>query len=816
MHERCRRICVPILLLTGLLFAGFPLLAEDNNRKLFDFNIKRQALSTALLDFSYQCNVQVVLPGYLAEGLLAKAVAGKLTPAKALDVLLTGSNLQYEFIGTTTVTITRKPVQKQVSGRRRVGQFAVEQLLVTAADEKPPLQDVSISFASLNGEDLESRGVTKADELQQFVPGLTVESAQLGSTEFSIRGVGFSNDDLSTQPGVGVFIDDIYIPRQGPANMALYEIDRVQVLRGPQAILYGRNATGGALVYRTKKPSADFEARYLIDVGDQGRFNNTLALNGPLAYGITGQFAVASFQRDPIMNNRNPSEPQGNNTDSLSARAAIRIAKDDQVEWLFSMDTENTDQLGVLYSIGPGEPFQFAPGLPSVPASNPLRSADVSFTGRERLRLNGIMARANISAANYDASYILGYRKHKLFGAYDLDQTRAELVNKRFSEQSSLSSFEARFSSPEKKGRPRNGDVSWLTGVYLLNEDADTVKEFFAPGLNAGDNTWQQDLANTHYALYAQGRYALTDSVQLIGGVRYLAEFKDFELLAQSDAATAGNPYIQENFGIERRRDWRRLVPRIGVHYEYNPDVSMYVSVGAGYKPGGYPGTPGTQANAINSFKHERAESLELGLRSVLFANRIKVHLAAFFADYQGLQVFGTDAFGNNLTANAEKTDINGFELEAQARLGTNLKLSMGLSFVAAEFDDFILSIDGQPLDKSGDQVPRVPDGTLNLSAVYFFPETKYGAFSMRTDAIYSEEAVDIRSEPAWSSYKTVNLWFDFIAYSGIWEVGAWVRNITDEVYFQATSPGITAAGTAFARKLQPPRLYGVSFKYHW
>jgi iron complex outermembrane receptor protein len=784
-----------------------------------DFSIKRQPLGNALLDYSYQSNTQVVMPGMLAEGRLANAVNGPYTREQALDQLLANSGLEYTFSGEGTVTIRRAARSEKKASRRerRFQDWGLEQMLVTAPEEgSETLRDITVSMSALDGEDLESRGVTKADELQQFVPGLTVESAQMGNTGFSIRGAGISNDDLSTRSGVGVFVDDVYIPRTGPANMALYELDRVDVLRGPQSVLYGRNATGGALVYVTRKPSPDFEARYLSDWGTRGTFNNILTLNGELADSVYGQAAFASFDRDPIMDNPGHDPPDGNDVESRAARLTLRATPSNEIEWLVSADGERSHQRAVLYSLGPSGPFQFNEQTPPVPASDPVRTAAVDSAGPERLDTAGVMSRLNVKTDTLWSSYIVAHRSHRLDGRYDLDQTPRPLVTKQFDENSDLVSLEARWRSAPLEGDRPVGHLDWQAGLQLLQENAEVVKTFEAEGVGAGTNRWRQALWEDSYSAYVQLGYAVTRRWRLTGGARYTADFRRFDLSGRSSQPSAENPYIEAPFAAEHANDWRRVTPRLGAHFQYTPDTAFYASLSSGYKPGGHAGTAANRDEADRRFAHERVTGVEAGVRSSWLENRLKFNTAAFSNRYEDMQVTGTDRAGKSFVVNAERAEIQGVELEIQTRPMPALNIRTGLSLVDARFKRFTRERDGGRVDKADDRVPGVPDATFNFSAVYLFPDLSQGTWSIRADAIYSEEAENINNEPAWPAYRVYNLWLDYLAHSGRWELALWVRNLRDEVYFQSTSPGITGGRSAFARRLAPPRTAGLSWKYFW
>lgn len=810
------RFFVATILLSLALFST----VGHSQETVFEFDIKRQDLATALLDFSYQSNVQVLIPGVLVEGLLAPTIKGRYRPEQALALLLQRSGLEFSFTNERTVTIRLAQPKPNIRKRYRRGLERVthEQMLVIAEAQREMMRDVTISMSSINGEDLESRGVTKADELQQFVPGLTVESPQSSDTQLSIRAVGIGSDDVSTRSGVAVFVDDVYIARQSAANMALYELDRVEVLRGPQSTLYAHNATGGALIYRSRKPSPDFEVRYATDVGNHGLFNNLFTINGEVQEKLSARLAFASLMRDPIMSNAQPGEPDGNNIDSQAGRMMLQYEPDANSRWLLSLDGEETTQDAVLFSIGPKSSYRFAPGLPLVPASQPERTADVDSADQELLQARGFMVRGEVSSERHQAIYILGRRSHDLSGKYDLDQTALQLVSEIFDETSEFNSLEARWMSPDAElSSQATRSISWMAGMHLSQEQTQVSKRFDAPGLAAGTNVWQQQLEDLSYAFYGQLEYQLSADLQLISGLRYVVDDRDFALRAETTAAGVANPYIQENFTFQRRRDWRRITPRLALHYQYSKETAFYTSISQAYKPGGFSDMASRRDLAAHEFNHERVTSVEAGLRSNVFANRMKFNLALFSSEFRDMQIVDYDNVGKTLVHNAEVVDVNGFELEVQARPLVALKISMGLSFVDSEFKQFQFRPPGLLIDKAGDSLPRIPDTNFTFSAAYLFSDLKHGAWSLRADASYRDDAVDINNDIALSDYRSYNLWLDYLPHHGKWQLAAWIRNLRDKTNFQATAAGgISASNEALARKLEPPRMYGMSLRYYW
>ena len=810
--------CFAVLLIAFMVSLECLVYAADS----VDFDIPPQSLSSALLDFSYQSKVQLIMPGRIAEGYFTAGLSGKYDIENALGLLIENTNLEYEFVSSLTVTI-RAVASKQVSNSRKQKKikkqyyYGLEQMLVTTEGREDEAQNLSVSILAINGEDLEKRGVTNADELQVFVPGLTIDSAQAGSTDFTIRGVGASNDDLTTDPGVVVYIDDIYIPRQGPANLAVYDLERVEVLRGPQGTLSGRNTPGGAIKYITRKPTPDFEARYLVDIGNLGRLNNTLTVNGELTERVYGQFAFAAFQRDGIMENRAVGQEDGNDIDNISARFSLRAVPNDDVELLITADTQNVDQANTLYSLGPNDGFRLDDSTPALERSTPERSSITSFSGGEYIDISGFMARANVLTDAFKVSYIFGYRQHNMDNHYDLDQQAQDLIREGLIERSQMKTGEVKIVSDRGGPMSLGGQLDWSIGLFYLREIGRAEKSFRTDGLGFGYNMWRQSIENVSAAIYGQATYSLTRQLRVTAGMRYSSDAKNFNLNASTNFPDPANPLLVESFQFQDKKRWSKGSPHFALSYHASENTLFYGSFSRGYKPGGFEGTPISFDEAIEGqFNREKSHNYEVGIKSKLFNNRVKFNLMGFVIDYDNFQVSGFERLGNPIILNAEKVDIRGVELEMEARPTINLHIGLGVSFLDSEFKKFTVMNEGIAEDKSGNPIPDSPGSTVNLSGIYTFKETRRGVISLRGDVIYSDQAKDEHLNISWPSYKVFNLWFDFVPHGGRWELGLWVRNLTNEIYYRGSLPGITAAISANARKLEPPKQYGTSFKFFW
>lgn len=718
-------------------------------------------------------------------------------------------------------------------------ELVLEEVLVTAERREENIQVVPVSVTAITGDMIDAMGIRNTEDLQKYIPNLTIRSPQIGQNNFVIRGIGAANDDVSSDSGVGVYVDDIYMARTSSSNLALYDLERIEVLRGPQGTLYGRNTAGGSINVITTKPSDIFESRVGLDVGSEGILNAKAYVSGPLVEGkLFAKASFASFNRDGIMVNLYDGV-KGNKIDTLTGRVGLTYVASDRVEFLFTYDQERTRPGPNLKSLGPEDGFENLGTLPSgpQPASDPVRSANVNNSAAEKFDTSGVMARMNVDFDATTLSVIGGYRESETFYNEDFDRTPDDNLNEVHFEDANWGSLEVRLSSNPDGSLSADGRLNWTAGLYYFGEDSDKTLDFnsttlpfilcnfvFPPfvceGTPPGTFTsinYVQDIKTTAYAAFGQATYDLTDQFSLTAGLRYTNEEKDFVALGYVDGPLQPpfNPILEENIDCEGNKDFSNLSGKLALDYAFSDNGIVYASFSQGYRSGGFNGQAPNNEEACGGFDEETANSFEVGMKADWADHRIRTNVSLFYTDYSDLQVTIIPTPGGTpTTTNAADSKITGAEIEFQALLTDNFSLHGNAAFLDATYQDFETYEQGELVDKSGDRIAEVPDMTWNLGFLYQYPFSSGAQLSFRGDYYWEDETkIAEVSLPQWS---TTDFILSYRPPSNNWMLSAWLRNAFDELYWTTAGVSWTADINAVPRLLEAPRTYGISFEYYF
>jgi len=234
-------------------------------------------------------------------------------------------------------------------------EFTLEEIIVTAERRSENIQDIAASISAVTGARLEKLGVRDIRNLQNFIPGLTVKSSSIGAMKINIRGVGQAQDDITVESGVGIFIDDIYLPRQGAAGGALFDLERVEVLRGPQGTLYGRNTAGGSINFISKRPGNDLQGKFSAEYGNRNTYNIGGYISGPVVEDkLFLKASVLTQQADGYVTNTITGN-KGNGADTFAGRFGLRYVIDEDLEFYMTLDGEKSNPEPNLFNIGPAD-----------------------------------------------------------------------------------------------------------------------------------------------------------------------------------------------------------------------------------------------------------------------------------------------------------------------------------------------------------------------------------------------------------------------------------------------------------------------------
>jgi iron complex outermembrane receptor protein len=705
---------------------------------------------------------------------------------------------------------------------------AIETVVVTAEKRAENVQKMAIAITALSGADLQQRQIANVSDLSRAEPGLVISDATGGGPkQASIRGIGTANSMPGGDPGVAISIDGHYIQDSGFVLRDLLDVARVEVLRGPQGTLYGRNATGGAINVITNRPTPDFNGYVAVGAGNFGERNVTGVLNGTVSGDLLGRVAVALNRNDGYVENISPVAPQRHllNTDSINAIGTLLydFSPDFQAR-LSAYGYQNTGDIfiyrviGDLHAIG-GVNFSHLPAdyvNPTNTDPNKVRY-DTPTVGYDRamgLSLNldwnlGWVQLRSLSAVDNSATKM----------GVDLDSTDAT-PPVTWGENYHYTTF-----SQELHALFDGANYKALLGLYAYGENSVFTRDFNAPAeVYVIDYRYVYDprpaLEGQSYAVFGNIDYNITDNVILTAGGRYSYDSKSMKRGFQVISNALGGVILSTYSDLHT--SWQKLTWRFALRYDISDTKSIYASYSRGYKPGGF--------NAIStddpSYRPETVTAYEVGFKSLWFDDHLRVNLAAFRNAYKDkqelvLQLGAPNANTETTIKNAAAATIQGIELEYLAKFTNSFSTDGAISYLYANYDTYSGNDTSRPslglVDLAGHKLPNAPVWAANFGAQYNTMLWN-GNASVRLDyswkAPYFSNAFNRRNGPndfGLTDYVPANGFLSasisWIDAESLWEVTLYGRNLTDNVALTYIQPAY--AGGSFAN-YTVPRTYGV------
>lgn len=659
-------------------------------------------------------------------------------------------------------------------------------ITVTARRREETLQEVPVAVTAFTDAALQRNNIQDLGDLDAYVPNLTVYAARGSSSTVTayIRGIGQSDPLWGVDPGVGVYIDDVYIARPQGGLLDVLDVDRIEVLRGPQGSLYGKNTTGGAIKYITKPLLPDFSGSAQVTVGNYDQADFKGSVNVPIAGDrVIARFSAASLNRDGFGENRFSGQDVSDKEITV-ARASVGFYPTDTFNVIVSADWLD-DQSGVrgaqrLNAFNPFDPartppfddrYDIASGMPNV--------NDTEMSG------GSVTANWQLNDAWWLKS-VTAYRESDTETNIDFDTLPNKITDVRavYSDDQTSQEFQATFDD----GGPFNG----VFGLYYFSGTAGgTVFNNF---LNLQFGTTNGDVDTESYAAYGEGTYAFSDQLSLTVGLRYTSEEKTADVLNQGYAnATFTNP-IATVADFNDSVSFHNLSPKVSLDYKVSDDVMVYGLVSRGFKSGGFNIRANTTAVPASGrpFDDESVTSFEVGTKSAFYDGTFYLNAAYFYNKYRDVQlsVFtafdangdGTnDSFFGDFT-NAGRAHIQGVELEFAGQPTERLTLQGNLAFMEAEYDEFI----DRGVDVSANQeLTNAPPISAALTALYTW-DLFGGTLTGRVTGTYQGEVYpttdlseDIKQDP----YALLHAGLTWRADGNPWWVSLQGSNLTDRHY---------------------------------
>jgi iron complex outermembrane recepter protein len=798
----CIRFLTSFLLILVLLSA-YGVRAQEQGQNI-NFKILAQPVGMALLDFSEQAGVQLIMAANDGQGIESKGVKGSMDAKSALDNLLDSTGLSYEFSDSNTVTVYPKtaqatqetgvssqtnstdnknnnesndpaPIQKKVrrndSSTQNRGQTSgiIEEIVVSAEKRDESVQRIPISITAFTGEHLQRAVIEDIYDIGLMTPGVIVNKEIVG--KIYIRGIGAENLTVGGDPGVALHLDGSYIARNSAAILDLYDVERVEVLRGPQGTLYGRNATGGSINIISKAPSEEFYTRADFQYGEEDRVRVAGTINGALSDNLYARASIMKSDRDGFTPNLFNGE-RLDDEDLLAGRVRLR----------FLPSSDLTIDLGVDFSFDDSKPAPFKqlefsplfeglfgafdpPGLRPVSQNSPVEEEQDQF---------GVTATVTWDLENTTLTSITAYRDNEFRAAFDGDATDVLIQDFINTDDSDQISQELRLSS-------RGWDnLEWIVGFYYFHDDAKTTISI--PILAFGfDILHIADMKTDAFAVFGQATYSFSDALSFTVGLRYSDEDKSADQFSDFSFGLPTSFPLQQDLN----EDSSALTPRFAVEYLLSDDTLAYASVTRGFKSGGF-----TFNNFQGTFDPEFVWAYEGGIKTTLLDNRVQTNLSLFYYDYSDLQVSKLVNNAGTIT-NAANATIWGGELEIVAKPTDFIDFNAGLAYLNAEFDKFITEDPSNPqlgtIDLAGNTLTRSPEFSANLGVQFHRPIGDMGEVRLRADYQYQSKSFFTafnRNLSAQDNFSLVNARLSFASVDDKWEVAVFVKNAFDETYF--------------------------------
>jgi iron complex outermembrane recepter protein len=735
----------------------------------------------------------------------------------------------------------------------------LEEIIVTAQKREQSLQDVGISVTAFSGDQLRELGLTSTQQLHEQVPGLMVTGFGGGATTvFTIRGSGQLDFGDQQESPVALYLDGVYNSYIAGAGFNFFDLERIEVLRGSQGTLFGRNATGGLVHLVTAKPTREFEGYGEFTAGEYEKIRFEGAAGGPLSDSLAGRLSIAYENDDSYMTDLGPNDA-GLDVNNFSTRAQLLFEPNEDVSVLvamrYSTDDTNGDSVSsrplvtdltgvsglpgqgeVLFSSGQqhvdwcnneGGPIFglfVAPVVGGVNCMGYVEPDDDPYTittdtqGFFKRDTTGITATVDWDLGWGTLTSITDWVDFNKDLTEDADGTPLLLFNSSQNMDSNQFSQELRFAGETESSR-------WVVGAYYLNIDSTVVGEVDFSASFGPIRDGESYLETTTYAFFGQGEYDFNENLTVIAGLRWTEDRKRFAAENRLCAPAffipcPGNTFFSSLIlggliggdGAPSTKlsdgDWSG---NIELNWRPNDDMLVYGKVSRGYKAGGFnTALPGLYVTSELTYGSETPITYEGGLKSSLFGGSTRLNASVFYTDYQDFQTFTQD--GLSLLVFNIDAEVVGAEIELVTNPWEGWEFLFGVSLLDAEQQD-LAGFDGirnRPM-------PNAADLSLNGVGRYEWPMFD-GNMSVQLDFNYVDErslnAIDHQSLVV-DSQIVANAKIGYTTNDGHWHAEVWVRNLTDELYYHSIFDTSTVHGSS-EDILAAPRWFGGTVRYTW
>ena len=726
---------------------------------------------------------------------------------------------------------------------------ALEEVIVKAEKREQNLQDIPASISAFSAAQIELAGWDDISQLETSVPSVSVGGDGDSRPFIFIRGVGSRKFDIGSEGSVGVFVDEIYNARFSSSLSGIVDIERIEVLKGPQGTLYGRNTIGGAISLYTVKASEEFEARIKVAAGNEGYWRVGGYVSGAISENWVGRLSASTRSDDGNMTEVLSGKNDGQDADAVRVNLIGQLTDRTSVE--LTAQTSRLDQearlaqangeigpLG-LYQLGHAVPLPVLPppiidsilsGIRAGTVANILREAaldprnvKMDRPGFSELESDLVSLKIEHESDNFLFTSISSRTSDEIHEQTDFESTTRDAIWTDVRQDSKQLSQEFRLTSVDGGMFTLDDRLTWVVGFYYFNDEGYRKDDYSVgvqgnippqyyravPGLAYSQARQDVTLDNTSIAFYGQATYALTDRLNLTLGIRRSDDEKDFT--TQMITNTPGYPFVAAPFTLPQTLKFDSTDPKVSMDYAITDNSMAYITYSSGYKSGGVTFATWAEAGNVGGFEEEHLDSLEIGYKARLMNNRMQLNLAAYQYDYTDQQVQSivvVNGAPQGLTDNAAESDMKGVELEMSYLLTDALKVDFNYFYQDAVFEDYA--------DKTGNPMQFAPENAYTV-ALSYAPDLGNN-LQMRAEYSYKDEFQfdagnrDISLEP---EHDVVNLTASMDLGDSV-SLRLFCNNCSDELIRTQVTTFATSQGGGGRSIYGPGRRYGAEITYNF
>jgi iron complex outermembrane receptor protein len=739
-------------------------------------------------------------------------------------------------------------------------QEGMDEVVVSAQKRTERIQDVPMAISAISGQALENRKIEGAADLQGAIPNLNIVAAPVSGliSATSIRGLGTGQPSIWMDPAIGMYVDCVFVGKNQGALFDMLDLERVEVLRGPQGTLFGRNTLGGAVSFVTRKPSGQFSGNVGLEIGNFGRVVQKVSVDTPKINDVLSlTIAARKEKQDGWLNNPAAADKWGNrDREAFKLNAKFDVSKDTKV--YYSIDRSNINETTTPMSLikttgycsnwsgavsaGLGcFPSFFNPGLgavitPSLQTGVPT-STTSTFAPIQGLKVTGHSwsVETPLNAKN-QLKYTGSYRTMDYNDQGDYDGTAANVF-------SGIRKTEYKTQSHELQVVGSANNINYVGGVYYFKDEGSTVQDqiggffSFSP-VNILHRQTNFGLGTEAKAIYGQLDYPLAKDTTVTAGLRYTTEEKTGSVWRSTTVAyPMVTPAWQAGMApgdVNEKAEFSSVTPMLALSHKLDTNTMVFGRIAKGFKSGGFPLEAPTLAQAKTPFSPEESTSYEVGVKGA--SNMASYSATVFVTKLKNQQISYLPVGGTSpTTTNAGASTYSGLELEGAFKVSKDTKIQVGYGYLSAKFDEFLSpGLNGSTVDAASNlEVGYAPKHTFNLNLESNLAKTEYGRLKglveyRYTGAYYNyaankvataanANAGNLAADSRMSALGTINarLTLDQIPVGGPGQADAsiWVKNATNKQVMQNM---MDVGGYYQVGYWSAPRTLGVTLNYKW